>query len=70
MYSFVSLALFFFFLKKDVNLSLKTKNLREKLTVEGAGTHLELCSPMFGETCISKCMFEFEVVFSYYVVFP
>ena len=32
-------------------------------------THLELRSPMFGETCVSKSMSEFEIVFSFYVVF-
>ena len=58
MYSFVSFALFFFF-KNDVKLSLKTKNLREKLTFDGAEIRLELRSPMFGETCISKSMSEF-----------
>ena len=31
---------------------------------EASITHLELRSPMFGETCISKLMFEFEIVFS------
>ena len=30
-----------------------------------ASAHLELCSPMFGETCISKLMSEFEVGFSF-----
>ena len=43
--------------------------VREKLTFEGAAMHLELRSPMFGETCISKSMSEVEVGFSFYVVF-
>ena len=30
-----------------------------------ASAHLELCSPMFGETCMSKLMSEFEVRFSF-----
>ena len=30
-----------------------------------ASAHLELCSPMFGERCISKLMSEFEVGFSF-----
>ena len=30
-----------------------------------ASAHLELCSPMFGETCISKLMSEFEVGLSF-----
>ena len=36
---------------------------------EASITHLELRSPMFGETCISKSVSEFEVGFSFYVVF-
>ena len=36
---------------------------------EASISHLELRSPMFGETCISKSMSELEVGFSFYVVF-
>ena len=65
----MSLAPVFFSSENDVNLLLKTHFPREKLTFEGVITHLELRSPMFGETCISKSMSEFEVGFSFYVVF-
>ena len=51
----MSLAAAYFFFQKDANPCLKTKNSREKLTNEGAITHLELRSPMFGESCI--CFF-------------
>ena len=47
-------------LKIFENLPLTTKNSREKLIVEGAITHLELRSPMFGEKCRSKFMCEFQ----------
>ena len=65
MYAFVPLAAAYFFSPKNENPPLKTKNSREKLTFESAITHLELRSPMFGETCISKSMSEFEVGFSF-----
>ena len=51
----MSLAAAYFFFQKDANPCLKTKNSREKLTNEGAIMHLELRSPMFGESCI--CFF-------------
>ena len=57
---FVSLGPVFVFCQKDSNPLLKTKNSREKLTFAGAETHLELCSPMFGETCISIFMCDFQ----------
>ena len=53
----MSLGAAYFFFQKDANLYLKTNFSREKLTFEGAAMHLELRSPMFGETCISKSMF-------------
>ena len=51
----MSLGAAYFFFQNDANPCLKTKNSREKLTNEGVITHLELRSPMFGESCI--CFF-------------
>ena len=60
MYPFVPLAAAYFFFPKNANPPLKTKNLREKLTFEGAIMHLELRSPMSGEKSVSKFMSEFQ----------
>ena len=60
MYPFVPLAAAYFFFPKNAIPPLKTTNSREKLTFEGAITHLELCSPMFGEKCIAKFICDFK----------
>ena len=55
--------------KRKINQQKATKASNASNASEASITHLELRSPMFGETCISKSMSEFEVVFSFYVVF-
>ena len=44
----------------DANTHLKIKNSDEKLTFAGAETHQKLRSPMFGETCICKFMWDYQ----------
>ena len=46
--------------QKDANSHLKIKNSGEKLTFAGAETHQKLRSPMFGETCICKFMWDYQ----------
>ena len=60
MQPFVVLASVFFCCPKGADPLLKTKNSREKHIFEGAVPHLELCSPMFGEKCISKFICDFQ----------
>ena len=41
------------FIRGDANPRLDTRNCRKKHTFKVADTHLELCSPVIGESCIS-----------------